>query len=84
MDDQAINRWDAYSAARNEMLARTHSVAAPWTVVRADDKHHTRLSLISDLLSRFGEAPHTDFGLPDPNTVFLYDSAALEQGLIAP
>lgn len=53
-------------------------------VVRADDKHHTRLSLISDLLSRFGEAPHTDSGLPDPNTAFLYDSAALEQGLIAP
>ncbi len=30
VDDQAIKRWDAYSAARNEMLARTHNVAAPW------------------------------------------------------
>ncbi|AIT79159.1 polyphosphate kinase 2 [Novosphingobium pentaromativorans] len=84
VDDRAIKRWDAYSAARNEMLARTHSVAAPWTVVRADDKHQTRLSLISDLLTRLGEAPRTDLGLPDPNTVFLYDSAALKQGLIAP
>lgn len=84
VDDQATKRWDAYSTARNEMLARTHSIAAPWTVVRADDKHHTRLSLISDLLSRLGEASHADHGLPDPNAVFLYDNAALGQGLIAP
>ncbi|CCA93166.1 conserved hypothetical protein [Novosphingobium sp. PP1Y] len=84
VDDEATKRWNAYSTARNEMLARTHSIAAPWTVVRADDKHHTRLSLISDLLSRLGEASHADHRLPDPNAVFLYDNAALEQGLIAP
>ena len=66
VDDQATKRWDAYSTARNEMLART------------------RLSLISDLLSRLGEPSHADHGLPDPNAVFLYDNAALEQGLIAP
>tara|TARA_R110000787_G_scaffold286414_1_gene404747 strand:+ start:22522 stop:23298 length:777 start_codon:yes stop_codon:yes gene_type:complete len=84
VDSQAIKRWDAYTAARNEMLARTHSVAAPWTVVRGDDKHRTRLSVIIDMLTRLGVATHGDFGLPDPNTVFLYDSAALEQGLIAP
>lgn len=83
VDDEATKRWDAYSTARNEMLARTHSIAAPWTIVRADDKHHTRLSLISDLLTRLGEASRAEYGLPDPNSVFLYDSAALEQGLIA-
>ena len=84
VDDQATKRWKAYSKARDEMLARTHSVAAPWTVVRADDKRHARLSLMSDLLTRLGEAEQEDFGLPDPNTVFLYDAAAQDQGLIAP
>lgn len=84
IDEQALKRWKAYSAARDEMLARTHSVAAPWTVVRADDKRHARLSLIRDLLTRLGEDGEESYGLPDPNTAFLYDGAAREQGLIAP
>lgn len=84
VDDQALKRWKAYSAARDEMLARTHSVAAPWTVVRADDKRHARLSLIRDLLTRLGEDGEESYGLPDPNAAFIYDDAAREQGLIAP
>jgi polyphosphate kinase 2 len=84
VDDQATKRWKAYSEARDEMLARTHSVAAPWTVVRADDKHNARLSLIRDLLIRLGAEGHEDHDLPDPNTAFLYDATAREQGLIAP
>jgi polyphosphate kinase 2 len=83
VDDRAVSHWKAYSEARDEMLSRTHSVAAPWIVVRADDKHHTRLALIRDLLVRLGEEG-PDYGLPDPNSVFLYDPAAHEQGLIAP
>ena len=84
IDEQALKRWKAYSQARDEMMARTHSVAAPWTVVRADDKRHARLSLIRDLLKRLGEEGEESYGLPDPNAAFLYDDAAREQGLIAP
>ncbi|MEG3146162.1 polyphosphate kinase 2 [Sphingomonas sp. RT2P30] len=84
IDSEATRRWKAYSKARDEMLARTHSVAAPWTVVRADDKRHARLALIRNLLTRLGEEDHERYGLPDPNAAFLYDAAAAEQGLIAP
>ena len=83
IDAQATKRWKAYSAARDEMLSRTHSVNAPWTVVRADDKHQARLALIRSLLTQLGEDGHEDYGLPDPNTAFLYDISAREQGLIA-
>jgi polyphosphate kinase 2 len=82
VDQQATKLWKAYSAARDKMLARTHSVTAPWTVVQADDKHHARVALIRDILTRLGEAEHEDYGQPDPNAVFLYDSAAQGQGLI--
>jgi polyphosphate kinase 2 len=84
IDSQATRRWKAYSKARDEMLARTHSVAAPWTVVRADDKRHARLALIRNLLTCLGEEDHERYGLPDPNTAFLYDAAAEDQGFIAP
>lgn len=83
IDQQATKLWKAYSAARDEMLVRTHSVAAPWTIIRADNKHQARVALIRDILTRLGEAEHEDYGLPDPNAAFLYDSAAGERGLIA-
>lgn len=84
VDDKAIKLWKAYSAARDEMLARTHSIAAPWTIVRADDKRNARLSLMRDLLTRLGEGTEDGYELPDPNTTFLYDRSAHEHGLIAP
>lgn len=84
VDAVAAKRWKDYSSARNAMLARTHSVFAPWIVVRADDKRSARLNLIRDLLSRcefHGKRRHGP--LPDPNVVFLFDPEQLEKGLIA-
>jgi polyphosphate kinase 2 len=52
IDDQALKYWKQYSAARNEMLARSHNPMAPWTIVRADDKRQTRLNVIRDVLGR--------------------------------
>lgn len=83
VDKEATKLWKAYSEARDDMLSRTHSFAAPWTIVRADNKHDARVALIRDILSRLGEAEHHDYGNPDPNLVFLYDSAAHAKGLIA-
>ena len=52
IDEQAQHQWDAYSIARDLMLAQTSSEKAPWTVVNANSKKHTHLNLIRDLLSR--------------------------------
>jgi polyphosphate kinase 2 len=52
VDMEALPRWDAYSAARDTMLARTDSDFAPWTVVRANDKRRLRLNVIRSVLDR--------------------------------
>ncbi|CAM3741781.1 polyphosphate kinase 2 [Polynucleobacter brandtiae] len=52
IDQQAQQRWDAYSDARDEMLRKTNSEDAPWTIIDANDKKLTHLNLIRDLLSR--------------------------------
>lgn len=52
IDEQAQHKWDAYSTARDLMLAKTSSEKAPWTVVNANSKKRTHLNLIRDLLSR--------------------------------
>jgi polyphosphate kinase 2 len=52
IDQQAQKMWNAYSAARDDMLKHTSSKIAPWTVISANDKKLAHLNLIADLLSR--------------------------------
>jgi polyphosphate kinase 2 len=52
IDEQALQYFDEYSAARDIMLQRTHNETSPWTVVNADNKRDARLHMISDLLAR--------------------------------
>lgn len=67
IDVEGLNRWDAYSEAIQETLARTHSTAAPWTVIRSDDKKRARLAAIRHVLSKIDYAQkNTDVvGAPD-------------------
>lgn len=52
IDQQAQKNWNAYSKCRNEMLEKTSSKDAYWTIVRANDKKLAHLNLIRDMLSR--------------------------------
>jgi len=85
IDKAAQKHWDDYSLARNTMLARTHHLLAPWTVVRADDKQIARINVIKDMLFRL-EYKDKDEALilPDANIVFNYDESYLQNGMIAP
>ena len=85
VDEAAIAHWDDYSAARNQMFARTHNPVTPWTIVRADDKRAARLNLISDLLFRLDYAGKDESVLrTDPDVVFRYQDHYIENGMIAP
>jgi len=77
VDEQAQANWDAYSAARDSMLAATHRSFAPRTVIKTDDKRVARLSLIQDMLSRLEYGGRDDGKCrPDPNVVVTYDRIA--------
>lgn len=49
IDAVAVEKWADYSAARNRMLVETCQ-PLPWRVVKADDKHTARLTVIHDIL----------------------------------
>ncbi|CUX41517.1 polyphosphate kinase 2 [Rhizobium oryzihabitans] len=51
MDIAALTKWDDYTDKRDEMLEKTHTDAAPWTVVRANDKRRARVNLIRHILN---------------------------------
>jgi polyphosphate kinase 2 len=82
MDAVAQDKWDAYSAARDEMLARTHNDLTPWICVRADGKKVARLNLIRHLLRAAGR-PGCDCDAPDAKIVFPFEVAALTDGRLA-
>jgi len=50
IDFEAIPRFDDYSRAFDAMLGRTSSEAAPWHVVRSNDKLRARLNAIRHVL----------------------------------
>jgi polyphosphate kinase 2 (PPK2 family) len=42
-------RWAEYTAAADQMIERTSTPKAPWTVVEADDKFHARVKIVETL-----------------------------------
>jgi len=53
MDLESRRRWEAYTKAKEDMLARTHIPEAPWWIVEAVDKKRARLNCIAHLLAQF-------------------------------
>ncbi|HKO03247.1 MAG TPA: hypothetical protein VJW51_00790 [Candidatus Acidoferrales bacterium] len=43
-------KWDAYTAAAEEMFARTSTTRAPWTIVPANDKYFARIAVLKTLV----------------------------------
>ena len=66
MDIKSFTRWDAYTEARDDMLAATDSSWAPWFVARSEDKKRVRLNVISHILSQvpYEELPREKVKLP--------------------
>ena len=58
-------KYDAYTEAREAMLAATHTTHAPWTLVDFNDQKRGRLTLVRDLLDRLPDThvapPEIDF-----------------------
>ena len=80
LDAEAQKKWDAYSKARDEMLLRTDSAAAPWWCVATDKKKRARLNLMRHLLGQLG-CPKIE--APEPDILFRFESEALKDGRLA-
>jgi polyphosphate kinase 2 len=84
LDAEAQGRWDAYTAARDQMLRRTHTDHAPWICVRSDSKKRARLNVIRYLADALAPARIADeLEPPDPKILFPFESAALTDGRLS-
>ena len=71
MDRQSLDKWDAYTKAKEEMFKRTFTEYAPWTVVKSNDKKRGRLEAMRHILEQFdyaGKDPGV-VGKPDPKII---------------
>jgi len=51
IDLQAQDRWDEFTNMKYEMLKTSHTIYAPWTVIRSDDKFKARLNAMKVILN---------------------------------
>ena len=51
VDKESQRLWDEYSLAKFMMLSATHTDAAPWTIVKSDDKKKARINAIKHILN---------------------------------
>ena len=67
-DLASLDKWDAYTEAKEAMFFYTDTEHAPWTVVKSNDKKRARLEAMRWVLSSF-DYPDKDVklvGTPDP------------------
>lgn len=84
LDKVAQEKWDDYTAARDEMLTRTSTSEAPWICVRADHKKAARLNVMRWLLHAAGDKKLTKgVAKPDPEVIFPFEVGALTDGRLA-
>jgi polyphosphate kinase 2 len=81
LDAAAQDKWDAYTAARDEMLMRTSTPVAPWICVRADRKKTAHLNIIRHLVHALApKKVAKTLEAPDPDVLFEFEAAALSDG----
>jgi polyphosphate kinase len=68
IDLAAIEKWDAYTEAQRDIFRFTHTVIAPWTVIRANDQRRARLEAIRTVLAEmtYDGKDESLVGKPDP------------------
>ena len=86
MDLQSRVRWEDYTKAKEEMLARTNIPESPWFIVEANDKKRARLNCIRHLLDQipYAEVEHEILALPERVYNQNYERKVLPQELYVP
>jgi len=82
IDEKAMKYFDDYTKARDAMLRATDSAAAPWVVVRADDKKAARLGIIADLIGRVEYKDATPHEVAQ-TIVRRFDESCITDGMLA-
>lgn len=68
MDLESLDKWQAYTEAKEAMIRRTDTDVVPWTTIKSNDKKRARINAMRHFLSLFeyDGKDHAVVGAPDP------------------
>jgi polyphosphate kinase len=71
MDIKSLDKWNAYTEAKEAMFFYTDTADAPWTVVKSNDKKRARLEAMRHILEKFDYPGKDDevVGIPDKKII---------------
>ena len=86
MDVESILRWESYSQAKDQMMAHTDILDAPWYVVESDDKRRARINMIAHLLGTlpYRDVPLSEIELPERPAPMGYERPPLDSQNFVP
>ncbi len=72
IDIESLDRWEAYTEAKDTMFFHTHTGDAPWAIVKSDDKKRARLNCLRYFLNSLPYTDkNTDIVFPADNKIIL-------------
>jgi polyphosphate kinase 2 len=77
MDLESLDRWDAYTAAKEAMIRRTDTDVVPWTTVKSNDKKRARINAMRHFLAQF------EYDGKDHDAVGTADRLIVQRGIDA-
>jgi polyphosphate kinase 2 (PPK2 family) len=77
IDLESLDKWDAYTKAKEAMIKQTDTEWAPWVTAKSNDKKRARLNAMRALLTRF------DYEGKDPDVVSSPDPLIVQRGIDA-
>jgi len=89
VDMQAQDRWDEFTERKYQMLKRTSTLTAPWTIVRSGDKQRARVNAMKVILNavdyadrdlRLDWVPRPKVVLSGPEEIALMESDRIRKG----
>jgi len=61
-------KWELYAEAVNEMLLKTSTISAPWTVVEGNSKMYARIKILKTIVDKLSlELDFDPYGPFEPN-----------------
>ena len=79
MDIESLDKWDAYTEAKEAMFHYTDTREAPWTVVKSNDKKRARLEAIKHVLAKFDYDGKNEEVIGQPDRAIIGPPAVLSE-----
>src|SRR5580658_2511853 len=79
MDMESLDKWDAYTDAKEAMFHYTDTARAPWTVIKSNDKKRARLEAIKHVLRKFDYVGKDEEAIGEPEKLLIGPPSVLSE-----